>query len=194
MIAGTLLNNLLMYFFSIKMFPGINCRGKIKREESKKLISNVGSLFGHQLDMVVITSADNIIISMCLGLTTLTIYNNYYFIVNSILSILIIISNSFAASIGNSIAVESREKNYKNFIDFTYLLGMLNVICTILMFVLYQDFMKIWMGDLMLLKTITVFLMCLCFYARQFRRTVITYKTAAGLWKMDMIKPYLAGR
>lgn len=189
---GTIINNVLLNYYSNKMYPLIRCNGKIERNEKQKLFKSIGTLFGHQLDMVVITSADNIVISMFLGLTTLTIYSNYYYVLNSLLSILIMISNSFAGSIGNSIAVETKDKNYHNFIDFTYLIGMLSAICTILMFGLYQDFMIIWMGETMLLETSIVFYLCLSFYSRQFRRSIVTYKIAAGIWDKDALKPYVS--
>lgn len=192
MIIGTLLNNIMLQAFSIRMFPEISCKGEISKEEKKSLFSSVGKLFGHQLDMVVITSADNIVISSFMGLTVLTIYNNYYFILNAVLSVLIMVANSFAGSIGNSIAVETKEKNYKNFIDFTYSIEMISAACTILMLVLYQDFIRIWMGDGMLLDIRIVLLLCISFYARQFRRPVLTYKTAAGYWSLDAVKPYIS--
>lgn len=192
MLLGTILNNLFMHIYAKKMYPEIKCQGHIDTVEREKLIKSVGSLFGHQLDMVVITSADNIVISLFLGLTTLTIYNNYYYILNALLSVLIMVSNAFAGSIGNSIAIESKEKNFKNFIDFTYFIGTISAVCTILMFVLYQDFMMIWMGEGMLLNTGVVFCLCMSFYARQFRRSVITYKIAAGIWNKDALKPYVA--
>lgn len=192
MILGTLLNNFSLYYFSGRMYPEITCHGNIEKQEQINLVKSVGALFGHQLDAVVITSVDNIVISMFIGLNILAIYNNYYYILNALLNVLIMISNSFAGSIGNSIAVESKEKNFKNFIDFTYLIGTLSAICTILMFVLYQDFMKIWMGESMLFSIDMVFLLSLSFYARQFRRSVITYKIAAGIWRKDALKPYVA--
>lgn len=192
MLVGTVSNNYIMHLYAKKMYPEFCCKGEIDKKDQKKLIKNVGALFGHQLDMVVINSADNIVISMFLGLNVLTIYNNYYYIMNAVLNILVIISNSFAGSIGNSIAVETKEKNYKNFIDFTYFIGTISSIGIILLFALYQDFMKLWMGESMMLGIKTVILISFSLYVRQFRRSLITYKIAAGIWKEDALKPYVA--
>jgi Membrane protein involved in the export of O-antigen and teichoic acid len=192
MLVGTLFNNILMNVYAKKMYPSIICKGTISEKERKQLYSNVGALFGHQLDMVIITSADNIVISAFIGLQVLTIYNNYYYIVSAVLNMLIMIANSFVASIGNSIVVDNREKNYRDFISFTYSLGMINVIASLLMIVLYQDFMKIWMGTEMSFQFSTVLLLVISFYIRQFRRSVLTYKNAAGVWNLDRYKPYVA--
>ncbi len=56
---------------------------------------------------------DNIFLSMFLGLNIVTIYGNYYYIMNAISGLLIIATTSIGAGIGNSIATESVEKNYK---------------------------------------------------------------------------------
>lgn len=192
MLGGTIVHNFIMLYFTKKYYSYIYLKGKIAVEERKRLSKSVRKLFGHQLDSVVITSADNIVISVFLGLELVTIYNNYYYIMNSVLSVLIVVSNAFAGSIGNSIAIETKSKNYKNFIDFTYFNGMISSVCTILMFVLYQDFMIIWMGEEMLLGLGIVLCLCISFYVRQFRRTVITYKFAAGIWAKDALKPYVA--
>ena len=192
MIIGTLFNNYFIHRYTKKMYNDISCKGMLAVEEQKRLVKSVGSLFGHQLDMVIINSADNIVISVFLGLNILTIYNNYFYILNALLSILVMISNSFAGSIGNSIAIETKEKNYKNFIDFTYLIGMISSIAVILLFCLYQDFIKLWMGSDMLLDVDIVLLISISLYIRQFRRSLITYKIAAGIWAKDALKPYVA--
>lgn len=193
MLIGTFTNNLLLQINSKKMYPQIKPYGLLPNDEKNKLLKKVGTLFGHQLDGVIITSADNIIISIFLGLNTLTIYGNYNIISNALISMLVMVAHSFGASIGNSLAIETKEKNYKNFIDFSYMLINLSGICAILMFILFQDFMRIWMGSEMLLDTKIVLLLCLSFYIRMAKRPGNTYKVENGLWEADMLKPYIAG-
>lgn len=193
MLIGTLINNFLIYRYTNKMFPDLQCRGKLDAQESKILLKKVSTLFGHQFDVVIITSADSIVISSFLGLKTLTMYGNYYTIVSALLGMLIMIANSFLASIGNSIAIETTEKNYDSFLKFTYFIINVTGICSILMFILYQDFMTIWMGTELLLDDKIVFLMCFSFFVRLWKRPGNMYKEARGLWDKDMLKPYVAG-
>lgn len=193
MIIGTITNNLLMEYNSRKMYPEIVGRGSLVKDEKNSLLKKIGTLFGHQLDMVIITSADNIIISTFLGLNMLTIYGNYSAIINAAIGLLIMITNSFAASIGNSLAVETKEKNFNNFINFTYLLMNLSGIFAILMFILFQDFMELWLGPSMLLDEKLVLIICLSFFIRMAKRPGNTYKVEQGLWDTDMLKPYIAG-
>ena len=193
MIVGTLTNNVLMERNSKRMYPEIVCRGELQKEERNSFIKKIGTLFGHQLDVVIITSADNIVISSFLGLKILAIYGNYSTIINAAISLLIMVAHSFAASIGNSLAIETKEKNYKNFIDFTYMLVNLSGIFAILMFVLFNDFMNIWMGSTRLLNGKIVLMLSVCFFIRMAKRPGNTYKVEQGLWDADMLKPYVAG-
>lgn len=193
MIAGTLINNILLGYNSRKMYPLITSKGKLPNSEKKHLVKKIGTLFGHQLDVVIITSADNIVISTFLGLNILTIYGNYSVISNAVINILIMIAHSFSASIGNSLATESKEKNFSNFLYFSYMFINLSGICAILMFTLFHDFMKIWLGETMLLDNKLVLLLCLSFFVRMAKRPGNTYKVEQGLWDADMLKPYIAG-
>lgn len=59
---------------------------------------------------VVVGSADTIVISAFLGLTTLAVYQNYYFIMNSICGFITVIFSAITAGIGNSLVTESSEK------------------------------------------------------------------------------------
>lgn len=192
-VLGTLVNNYLINVYSHKMFPDLRCRGNISETELMALKRKIGSLFGHQLDVVIIMAADNIVISYFLGLKTLAIYSNYYVIISALIEILRMVANSFAASIGNSIAIETRNKNYDSFIRFAYFIVNLAGLCSILMFVLFQDFMTIWMGEDFLLDNKVVFLLSIGFFVRFLKRPGNMFKDAMGLWDKDMLKPYVAG-
>lgn len=192
-LLGIIANNLLIQAFSRKIYPDIYCKGNISKEEQKTLLKKTGKLFGHQLDVVIITSADNIVISTFLGLSVLTIYNNYFMIINALIGVMRMIATSFTASIGNSLAIESKEKNLKNFLDFSYMIINISGFCFILEFALFQNFMTIWMGKDMLLTTPLVFLICLSSHIRMAKRPGNMYKDAKGLWDIDVLKPYIAG-
>ena len=73
-------------------------------------------MFTAKIGGVVVDSADSIVISAFLGLTVLAMYNNYFYIMSSILGFIGILFSSCTAGIGNSIIIESDEKNYKKFL------------------------------------------------------------------------------
>lgn len=191
-IFGTIINNITLCLISKKIFPEIKEAGILSKEEQKNIYRNVKVLIGHQLDAVIINSADSIIISAFLGLKVLMVYDNYNYIINAIISITIIISNAFLASIGNSIVLYDEKKNFSNFKLFHYIFYIIGMFCVCMMLILYQDFMCLWMGKNMLLPFSTVICLVFSFYVRQIRRIVLTYKNATGNWSGDMLKPYIS--
>ena len=192
MIIGTAVNNGLLLCVTNGLYDfKVEARALSKREKNE-IYQNVGALFGHQLDSIIINSIDSIVISMFLGLHMLTTYNNYYYIMNALMSVLILIANSFTASIGNSIALRTVEVNYDNFISFEYLIGNLNIICSAMLIAFYQEFISLWMGKDYLLDLDIVILIAFMFYIRQTRRAVLVFKDANGMWKSDALKPYIS--
>ena len=50
----------------------------------KDIYKRVGTLFGHKLGNTFLVSIDSIIISSFLGLTALSLYSNYYYILTAV--------------------------------------------------------------------------------------------------------------
>ena len=127
-------------------------------------------------------SFDCIFLSMFLGLQTVTIYGNYYYIMHAINGILLIFMSSFSAGIGNSIATESINKNYNDFKKFTFMYAWLSGWCTVCLLCLFQPFMKLWMGDNLLFPMVDVILICLYFYSLTMGDVRSQYTAASGLF------------
>ena len=174
-----------------KIYPDIVCKGTITADEKRSVYQNIGALIGHRLSGAVVTSIMNIIISANLGLILLTRYGNYYVIINALIGFITIMYNSVTAGIGNSIVVDSVEKNYGDFKNITFVNVWIVGWIAICFACLAQPFMKIWMGEDKMLPFDTVLLFTLYFYLWKFKDIVSTYKDAAGMWKADMIKPYV---
>ena len=187
----TILKNILISFKINSTYPDIKAIGMITKNEQQQVVNNIKNLFGHQIAFTVINSADNIILSAMLGLHKLTIYNNYYYIFNALVSICTLLFSSIQAGIGNSIIVDRNEVVYNNYKRFRRIVYSLVCIISICMFCLYQPFMKIWMGESMMLNKNSMLIFVLGFYITQVRRVVTTYKNAAGMWKDDFLKPYI---
>lgn len=188
----TIINNIIRSYVVDKRYPDIKCYGKIEKVLLDDIKSRVSSLIGHQLGGTINCSFDNIVISAFLGLNILAMYGNYYYVVSSLSSILFICFNSMTASIGNSIIKESKSKNYNDFLQVFFINSWIVGWCSICMICLYQDFIKLWVGEQYLLPMFTVILFVVYFYSWQIRRTVLTYKNANGMWWADKYKPYIS--
>ena len=188
---STIAINLLRSIRVKKIFPEYVCSGTIEKTEKKGIYKNIGALMGHRLSGAVVTSVMNIIISANLGLILLTRYGNYYTIIVAVIGIILIIYSSITAGIGNSIVVDSVEKNYTDFKNLTFMNVWMVGWISICLLCLFQPFMTIWMGEDKLLPFSTVVLFSLYFYLWRFKDMINTYKDAAGMWKADWLKPYV---
>lgn len=190
--ASTLIINLVRLFVVNKMYPQYKCRGKIDPELSKSVFKNIGSLIGHRLSFVAVVSINNIIISMTTGLKTLAVYNNYYYILNALIGIIGVFHASATASIGNSIVVDSVEKNYNDFNKLTFINVWIVGWMSICLLCLYQHFMWLWVKKAeYIFPDWIVLLFVAVFYFWKFKDILSTYKDAAGMWKADFWKPYV---
>ncbi len=182
LIANTIITNIVTAIYSDKYYPQYKCRGKISDEKKATIKKNIKGLMIGKLCLVSRNAFDNIFLSMFLGLQMVTIYGNYYYIMNAISGILTIIMTSIGAGIGNSIATESVEKNYKDYMKFIFMYSWISGWCTVCLFCLYQPFMIIWMGNDLLFPMIDVILICLYFYSLTMGDVRSQYSAATGLF------------
>ena len=149
-------------------------------------------IIGYFIGGTIITSADNIILSACLGLTIVSIYNNYHYIISSIASFIAILTNSVVSAIGKKMIIDDVYDNYKLFKRLSFAFTWIISWATITFICLANPFVSIWVGEERTLSTITIVLFGLYFYFWQVRIILATYKDACGKWKLDFWKPYIA--
>jgi O-antigen/teichoic acid export membrane protein len=163
----------------------------VDNQTLKELIKKVGGLMLYKISGVCRNAFDSIILSSFLGLAILAKYQNYYYIMNAVGSIIAIITTAATASIGNSIATETVEKNLDNFKTFSLLYNWIAGWCSVCLLCLYQPFMKIWLGKEFLFSFDIVILLCLYFYSCKVSDILFTYRQAAGLWWEDKLRPII---
>lgn len=181
--------NIATAYIVDKMYPKFKADGDISSEERKNINQRIRDLFTAKIGSVVVNSVDTLVISAFLGLTVLAIYQNYYYIITALLSIINIFIYSCTAGIGNSIIVETKEKNYKDLKTFTFLIGCIATICTCCLVCLYQPFMELWVGKKLMFEFPAVICFAIYFYIVQINTLLNTYKDAAGIWHEDRFRP-----
>lgn len=181
---GTVLNNLLLHFYSRKFFPDILPKGKLPGSIRETLNKQVRAIFIGKVGDVARNSCDSIFLSAMLGLTTVAVYDNYMYIFNSIIGVVWMVCNAVQASIGNSMVKESVEKNLEDFYRFDFIFAWINGWCTICLCCLYQPFMQIWMkGDPdLMLSNFNMVLISFYFYAVAVNNVRNLYVNGAGLF------------
>lgn len=178
----TVFNNLTVAYITSKYYPQYVCHGKILKEELHDLKYKITGLMISKLCATSRNSLDNIILSSMIGLVPVAIYGNYYYIMAGVQSLMSIITISISASVGNSIATETPEKNYQDMMKFMFLYSWLSGVCVNCLLNLYQPFMKIWMGENMMFTLDIVIAFCVYFYSLSLGDIRTLYMTGAGLW------------
>jgi len=181
-LATTALNNLIVNYYANKEFPQFYCSGEVNDKLKKDIKKKVTGLMINKVCQTTRNSLDSIFISAFLGLKIVAMYNNYYTIMDAVIGIMGIVGNSIMAGIGNSIVVETKEKNYKDLKKFNFIYMLFSGLATVCMLNLYQPFMKLWLGEGMLLPFGVVVLFCIYFFSLKMGDIRAVYSDANGLW------------
>lgn len=174
------------------IYPQYKPRGNLDKAEVKKINEKVRDLITSKIGSVVYDSADTIVISAFLGLTYLAIYQNYYYILNSVYGFVVILFSACQAGIGNSLIVETKEKNFSDFKKLTFVTTWIGVFCTASLICLYQPFMELWVGKDLMLSFSAVICFGVYFFVRLYNQLFNSYKDAAGMWREDRLRPLAA--
>lgn len=191
LIATQILQNIVTAKVVDRLYPDYQPRGELPPEKIKEIGGRIRDFFTVKISTVVVTSADAIVVSAFLGLHTLAVYQNYYYILTSVIGMMDVFFSACLAGIGNSIVVESKEKNYRDIKKMTLITAWAAGFCTCCLLCLYQPFMRIWMNhnaDLMLGRG-EVICFCAYFFVIQMNRVICTYKDAAGIWHQTRFVP-----
>ena len=181
-IFSSILNNLIISYCSDQMYPEYKCVGEIDHKLKAEIKEKIKGLVLYKLCGATRNSFDNIFISIYLGLVLTGIYNNYFYILSSVSGIFAILTGSITAGIGNSIVSESVDKNYQDMRKINFLYMLISGWASVCMLCLYQPFMKVWVGDKLMLPFGVVILLTLYFYILKMGDVRATYADAKGLW------------
>lgn len=189
--AITVAQNLFADAATRKLFPQYHCEGEVPAEEVDKIKKNVVGILSYKVSYVFRNSFDSIVLSAFMGLATLAVYNNYFFILNTITNTISTITNSMVASIGNKIVMATKSENHKDMFKFQLLYMWIGSWCTVCLYCLYQPFMKLWVGEDMMFSEGIMIVFCIYFFSKSMNMICYAYRQAAGLWWEDKYRPVI---
>lgn len=192
MLAAHAVTNIVTAVVTSKMYPNYAPKGDLPRDQTASINQRIKDLFTAKLGATIVNSADTIVISAFLGLTMLAMYQNYYFIMNAVMSLIAIIFSSCLAGVGNSMVTESLDKNYEDFMVITFLINWIVTTCTCCFATMYQPFIELWVGEKYQFNYGVVILFCIYFYLVTMQQVIGVYKDAAGMWHQDRYRPLVA--
>lgn len=186
---STIFINIIRNKIVMKMFPDVTCVGSVTLEEKRDIFKRVFGLMLTRICQVCRNSFDSIIISAFLGLEVLGKYQNYYYIMGTIVGFLGIVTSSIVASIGNDVVTKNNHDNYNRCKIFMSGYNFLASWCTVCLLCLYQPFMNLWVSKKNMLPFELVVFMCMYFYCLKMGDVVAVYKEATGIFWEDRLRP-----
>ena len=192
MLATQALTNIATSIYADKLYSQFKPRGGIEFKEKQIINNRIKDLFTSKVGSIIYDSADTIVISSFLGLTMLAVYQNYFYILNAITGLITVVFAACTAGIGNSIVVETKEKNYKDLNTFTFIICWGAGVCSVCLLCLYQPFMELWVGKDLMFSLSAVICFVIYFFVRQLNSLFNTYKDASGMWHEDRFRPLIA--
>lgn len=181
-IISTISINVFSAFATKRIFPDIVPVGKLSDAQKKDIKEKIKGLMISKITGTTRNTFDSIFISAFLGLLETAIYNNYYLIMNGIIGFFGILMNSISAGIGNSVATETKEKNFNDLNNMNFIYMWISGWCSICLIVLYQPFTELFFGKEMLFPFVMAVLFSLYFYLLKMSDIVANYRQASGLW------------
>lgn len=163
LVFGTVATNLWVNRTVSSRYPYLQIV-KHTPELPAKMKKELVGLMINRLSNVSRNAFDSIIISSTLGLVATSIYKNYYMIYTAVIAMTGVFTSAVQGSIGNSIAVRSEEDNYQNLLDFSLLYSWITGWCSVTLACLYQPFMKLWVGNGLMLTEKDMLLFVAYFY------------------------------
>lgn len=192
MLGTQMLTNVVTAYYANKIYPNYVPKGTVDKDKIKEINKRIKDLFTARIGGVIYDSADTIVISAFLGLSVLAVYQNYFYIINSITGFITVIFNACTAGIGNSIVMESKTKNYGDFKKFTFIICWISGFCSCCLISLYQPFMELWVGKRLMLSFSVTICFVVYFFVRQLNSLFNLYKDASGMWHEDRFRPLIA--
>lgn len=163
-IVKTIVCNFVTAVIANRKYPEYVGKGKVSTYYKKEIKKQVSSLLIGKIGDVSRNALDSIIISALFGLTSVTLYGNYYYVFSALYAFILVLSRAMTASIGDSIAKESVERNRETFDRLYFVFNWIITFCTVCLFCLYQRFIELWLGDDFLLPMVAMAQFCIYFY------------------------------
>lgn len=157
------------------------------RSETVKIRKEIFQVFIGKASDLVITTSDNILITMFLGLRTTGLFSNYTLVIYTVQTMLRQLLSSAQASIGNLLAADQRETIHSVVRKLTFIAFYIGVFCACCLYQLTTPFVAIYFGEQYTLERLIV-LICVCnVFLDTLQRAMIQLADAGGLFRQTKI-------
>lgn len=169
-------NKLYPFLNQIKQYP------PIKKEEQKEIFQKISDVFGYKFARSFINGTDNILISMIVGTVWVGYYSNYDLIIAGVFSLVTVFYQAISASVGNLIASEDINYQYRIFEIIQNLNLWIAGFTSTALYILFQDFIRLWLGAEYLIDFKLVIIIIINYYLVANRKAISIFREASGMF------------
>ena len=155
---------------------------KTIRKRHKGLLKKIKQISFHKLGTFVTNSTDNIIIFSMVSPAMVAFVGNYQMIMNNINLLVSKLFDGTNASVGNLVAENDLKSMLKVFWEFMALRFLIAGCSTILLYIGFDDFLTLWLGEKYLLSNTILIVLIIIFFMLQVRQPIDSFKQAYGLY------------
>lgn len=170
-----------------KLYPYLKEKNQkpLSKDDKATLIKKVKALVVHKIGEVSVHQTDNIIVSSFISTTMVGLISNYTLISTTISSFINVLFNSVTGSLGNMIALESKEHQYEVFRKYRFIGFWFYGFSSIAIAILSKPFIILWVGEKMVVDPLVINLMMIDFYMIGHRICLNNMKSAGGVFEPD---------
>ena len=180
----------LVFFFIVgsqvdKMYPYLKNSTQLSQQETKAILTKVKQAFVSKLSNRVLNSTDNILISILVGTNLVGIYSQYSMFINGFMRLFSQVNEAIVGSIGNIIAVETKQKSQQALNRLNYLFFIFASISSVCLYAGINPFLKGVVGKNYLLGNTVLTIVAINMFLETLKMPLWTYFEASGLFKQN---------
>ncbi|KZL41497.1 lipopolysaccharide biosynthesis protein [Secundilactobacillus collinoides] len=189
-LISTLLSNLSLSVTSHKIYPYLKDTdaGKLPPEFVRHLRENVIGMISAKFGGIILTSSDNLVLSIFVNLSTVGNYTNYTTVINGITTLLNTGINAITASVGNLGTEKDFGKERKTFFQLYWGNAILIMNISFGLYFFFGTFIRLWVGSQYQLSEMTTLAIIFLFFQNQLRQISITFQIAHSLFWQQRYK------
>lgn len=190
-IMGVLLRNVCVAAALHKKHPELFRKEKtvLSKAERSSVWHNVWALSLYRFSRIVLDGTDSVIISAILGTPLVSLLFGYRMIINYITDFAGLFFHSAQPSVGNAIATESTEHNFKLFHRMTFALFAITCVTGTCLFVMLTPFIHLWLGAEYCFSFPIVAALVLNYYTSMMMIMNTTFRNGYGLYTKGVFSP-----
>lgn len=183
-IVMTLLENIFLSQKVDRLYPFLKEKNieKLPTGEMKKIVEDVKALMISKFGSVILNGTDNIIISKYVGVAAVGLLSNYTLITGALVMVLSQVSSAITGSIGNYVAKENKDSQYKLFKTVDFCMFWIYGFATICLIVLLNPFIELWIGKKYILNESTIIVLSVNFLISGIMTSLWTFRSTMGLF------------